>query len=78
MHVAAAVGCHVVAVYGSTSPQYTPPLAKKVDIVHTDIECRPCFERECPLGHLKCLRELNPEVIVNSIQKLDAIKVDKC
>ncbi|PWI33105.1 lipopolysaccharide heptosyltransferase II [Vibrio albus] len=78
MHVAAAVGCHVVAVYGSTSPKYTPPLAEKVEIVHTDIECRPCFERECPLGHLKCLRELNPEVIVNSIRKLDAIKVDKC
>jgi heptosyltransferase-2 len=60
MHVAAAVGCHVVGIYGSTSPKYTPPLAHQVDIVSTDIECRPCFKRECPLGHLKCLKELNP------------------
>lgn len=64
MHVAAAVGCHVVGVYGSTSPEYTPPLAERVDIVSTDIECRPCFKRECPLGHLKCLKELTPENVI--------------
>lgn len=63
MHVAAAVGCEVVGIYGSTSPEYTPPLAEKVSIVHTDIECRPCFKRECPLGHLKCLKELEPSII---------------
>ena len=67
MHVAAAVGCHVVGVYGSTSPKYTPPLAKKVDIVSTDIECRPCFKRECPLGHLKCLKELQPTNVIAKI-----------
>lgn len=67
MHVAAAVGCHVVGVYGSTSPKYTPPLAKKVDIVNIDIECRPCFERECPLGHLKCLKDLKPEKVISQL-----------
>lgn len=68
MHVAAAVGCQVVGVYGSTSPQYTPPLAKKVAIIHTDIECRPCFKRECPLGHLKCLTELAPQRVIDALQ----------
>lgn len=68
MHVAAAVGCHVVGVYGSTSPKYTPPLAEKVDIVSTDIECRPCFKRECPLGHLKCLKELKPSNVLSKLQ----------
>ena len=67
MHVAAAVGCHVVGVYGSTSPKYTPPLARKVDIISTDIECRPCFKRECPLGHLKCLKELQPRNVIAKI-----------
>jgi heptosyltransferase-2 len=67
MHVAAAVGCHVVGVYGSTSPKYTPPLAKKVDIVSTDIECRPCFKRECPFGHLKCLKELGPKLVLTKL-----------
>ncbi|WP_122055964.1 lipopolysaccharide heptosyltransferase II [Vibrio sp. Evd11] len=64
MHVAAAVGCHVVGVYGSTSPKYTPPLAKQVDIISTNIECRPCFERECPLGHSKCLKDLKPNQVL--------------
>ncbi len=67
MHVAAAVGCHVIGVYGSTSPKYTPPLAEKVDIVSTDIECRPCFKRECPLGHLKCLKELDSSNVLSKL-----------
>jgi heptosyltransferase-2 len=67
MHVAAAVGCNVVAVYGSTSPKYTPPLAEKVEIVHTDVDCRPCFKRECPLGHLNCLNQLSPQKVISKI-----------
>ncbi|GAD80550.1 lipopolysaccharide heptosyltransferase II [Vibrio ezurae] len=67
MHVSAAVGCHVIGIYGSTSPDYTPPLTNKLDIVNTDIECRPCFKRECPLHHLKCLNEISPTSIVERI-----------
>lgn len=67
MHVAAAVGCHVIGVYGSTSPDYTPPLSNTVDIISTNIECRPCFKRECPLGHLKCLKELSPSHVIDKI-----------
>ncbi|UPR52336.1 lipopolysaccharide heptosyltransferase II [Vibrio cyclitrophicus] len=78
MHVAAAVGCNVVAVYGSTSPKYTPPLAEKVEIVQTDIDCRPCFKRECEFKHLKCLTELSPKQVLDSIQKLEAISVSAC
>jgi heptosyltransferase-2 len=78
MHVAAAVSCNVVAVYGSTSPMYTPPLAEKVEIVHTDIDCRPCFKRECEFKHLKCLTELSPKQVLDSIQKLEAITVSSC
>ena len=67
MHVAAAVGCYVIGVYGSTSPNYTPPLTDKVSIVGTDIECRPCFQRTCPLGHMKCLTELESERVINHL-----------
>lgn len=67
MHIAAAVGCHVIGVYGSTSPDYTPPLSNTVDIISTDIECRPCFKRECPLGHLKCLKELSPNHVLEKM-----------
>ncbi|MDP5255395.1 MULTISPECIES: lipopolysaccharide heptosyltransferase II [unclassified Vibrio] len=78
MHVAAAVGCKVVAVYGSTSPQYTPPLAEKVAMVHTDIDCRPCFKRECPLGHLKCLKELSPQKVLDAINQMDSLEIKIC
>lgn len=71
MHIAAALQRPLVAIYGSTSPKYTPPLAEKVAIVHTEIECRPCFQRECPLGHLKCLKELYPQQVLNAITKLE-------
>ncbi len=70
MHIAAAVNTPLVAVYGSTSPGYTPPLSQKVQIVHTDIECRPCFKRECPYDHLKCLKELQPNQVWQALLAL--------
>jgi len=70
MHVAAALNRPLVVPYGSTSPEFTPPLADRVKILHTDIECRPCFQRECPLGHLKCLTELEPRRVLSALDTL--------
>jgi heptosyltransferase-2 len=67
MHIAAAVGIHVHGIYGSSSPKFTPPLTKSRNIHETGLECSPCFERECPLGHLKCLKDLLPERIFDKI-----------
>ena len=68
MHVAAALMKPVVAIYGSTSPDFTPPLTKKVKLLTTNIECRPCFKRECPYGHLRCLTELKPKLAIASLE----------
>jgi heptosyltransferase II len=66
MHVAAAFGVPQVAVFGSSSPLHTPPLNDqahvlwlKNDPAYTPpLDCAPCFERECPLGHTRCLNDI--------------------
>ena len=68
MHVAAAVGAHVHGVYGSSSPHFTPPLTEKRDLHYLGLECSPCFERECPLGHLNCLRDIAPDTVCASVR----------
>jgi len=67
MHIAAAVGTPVVALFGSSSPDYTPPLSANARIVHHPVPCSPCFERECPLKHFACLEQLLPPVVIAEV-----------
>ena len=64
MHVAAAVGTHVHAIYGSSSPDYTPPLTERLTIHYQRLNCSPCFKRECPLGHLNCLHGISAKAVL--------------
>jgi len=70
MHITAAVKTPLVAVYGSTSPEYTPPLSQNIQIARTDLPCQPCFKRECPLSHMKCMIELQPDFVWQALKSL--------
>ncbi|MEX2489386.1 MAG: lipopolysaccharide heptosyltransferase II [Pseudomonadales bacterium] len=69
MHVAAAVGCPTAVIYGSTSPDFTPPLSDKTEIVSDSLPCSPCFQRTCPLGHKNCLNLLMPDRLEPIVQR---------
>jgi heptosyltransferase II len=67
MHVAAALDRKLVAIFGSSDPYHTPPMHPKAVIEYLKLDCSPCFERQCPLGHLNCLTKIKPDTITHKI-----------
>ena len=67
MHVACALDRSVIAIYGSSSPDFTPPLSEKAVVLSKSLPCKPCFKRECPLKHLNCLKMITPEEVIKAI-----------
>lgn len=72
MHVGAALDRPMIAIYGSSSPSFTPPLSDRARIVKLDVPCSPCFKRVCPLGHFDCMMTLAPSRILAEIHALPA------
>ena len=72
MHVTAAVGTPLIAIYGSSTPAFTPPMSPRAMIAKLDIPCSPCFERTCPLGHFNCMMQLKPERVFERVRALTA------
>jgi len=68
MHVAAALDVPLVALFGSSSPEHTPPLTRRAVIETLRLSCAPCFERRCPLGHTRCLTDIAPEKVLAKLE----------
>lgn len=67
MHVAASLQRRIIAIYGSSDPGFTPPLTDNAKILSLGISCSPCFERDCPLGHTRCLYDLTPDMVLAAL-----------
>jgi len=70
MHIAAALQIPQVAIFGSSDPAHTPPLSDRAKIMWLNMSCSPCHKRVCPLGHLRCLKDILPEQVLATLNTL--------
>jgi heptosyltransferase II len=70
MHIAAALQTPQVAIFGSSDPAHTPPLSNKAKVIWLNMPCSPCHKRICPLGHLRCLKDILPEQVLATLNTL--------
>lgn len=69
MHIAAALEIPQIAFYGSSDPKHTPPLSPFAGILFLGLDCSPCHQRKCPLGHLNCLNQIKPQAAFDELQR---------
>jgi len=70
MHIACATERRVIAIYGSSNPEYTPPLSDKAVVLYKGLECSPCFKRVCPYGHTDCLNNISASDVFGEIMNI--------
>jgi 3-deoxy-D-manno-octulosonic-acid transferase/heptosyltransferase-1 len=66
MHMAAAMGCSVVALFGPTAPWRTGPYGKGHRVIREEIECSPCFKKKC--DHMSCMKEITVDRVFNTVK----------
>jgi heptosyltransferase-2 len=74
LHIASALNRPVVALYGSTDPNYAPPLSDMARTISLRLECSPCRKRECPLGHHDCMNKMSVDRVWSDLAPILARK----
>jgi ADP-heptose:LPS heptosyltransferase len=74
MHIAAAVGCPVVSLWGATAPQRSAPWGYADLAIHGEIPCHPCYLRDCPIGR-ECMRRIAPAAVAAMVRRAVAMRV---
>ena len=70
MHIASALNKPIVAIYGSTHPDWAPPQSDHHAIMYLGLECQPCVQKVCPLGHHHCMTKILPTTVFEHIEEL--------
>ena len=70
MHIADALGVKVLAIFGPTDVNETPPFRKNGQIIYKSLDCSPCKKRTCPLEHNNCMKLIKPVEVYNALKEL--------
>ena len=72
MHIAAAVGCPIVSLWGSTAPERSAPWGFADFAIRGEIPCHPCYLRRCPIGG-ECMRRIAPQTVVETVRRASQV-----
>ena len=70
LHIASALNRPIVAIYGPTDSDHAPPFSDMAQALSLRLSCAPCRQRECPLGHHNCMRNLTPRMIWEPLKSM--------
>jgi ADP-heptose:LPS heptosyltransferase len=68
MHIAAAMGCSIVALFGPTSPLRTGPYGTGHRVIRSGIDCSPCFKKEC--DDTKCMKDITVNMVADAVRSI--------
>ena len=74
LHIASALNRPIIALYGPTDPDHAPPFSDVAASLSLRLDCAPCRQRECPLGHHRCMQDLTVDMVWQPLQAMLAAR----
>ncbi len=68
MHIGAALGVPLIALFGSTDEEKTGPYGQKENVIHKHVKCSPCFKRVCPID-FRCMKEISVDEVIERVRR---------